>query len=203
MVAWPSEPDRTVLQAAVTAMMAPEPETLFMSNEHLEDLYRATVEDMQFAIGLLVLPDGGTAPYIHIHCRNWTRGMLEVVRESFTDSLILVNGKRNHGKHDLVLGTCEQIALQARESGHTFVLRAPAWDARLAVVDETAVDQFEAKRARCGSFVVLVQTPEWEFLTTVYDPRGTTVTGRIQRRIMPMPSTCPSGTVCQNSEGKL
>ena len=205
MVASASEPDRTVLQAAVAALMAPEPETLSMRNKHLEDLYRATEEDMEFAIGLLALPNLEPAPYIHIHYRNWTRGMLEVVRESFTDGLILVNGKRKRGKCDLVLRTHERIALQAKENGHTSVLRAPAWDAHLAGVDEAAVDRFEASRAPYGSFVVLVQTPEWEFLTTVCDPRGTTVPGRIQRRIipMPMPSTCPSGTVCQNSEGKL
>ena len=160
---------------------------------------------MQFAVGLLVLPDLQPEPYLHIHCRNWTREMLEVVRESFTDGLILINGRRKRGKCDLVLRTREQITLQAKENGHTSVLRASSWDAHLAGVDEAVVEQFVANHARCGSFVLLIQTPEWEFRTTVYDPKGTTVTGRVQRRIMPMPmpGTRPSGTVGQNAEGKL
>jgi hypothetical protein len=204
VVAAPSEPDRPVHPAAVAAMMEPEPETLSMSTKHLEDLYRATEEDMQFAIGLLVLPDIGTVPYIHVHYSNWTRGMLEVVRESFKDGLILGGEGRKRGAYDLVICTREQIALQAKENGHTSVLRAPAWDAHLADVDPPAVEQFEANRARCGGFLLLVQTPEWEFLTTVYDPNGTTVIGCVQRRVMPMPTTgaSSSGTVSQKSEDK-
>ena len=154
------------------------------------------------AIGLLALPNLEPAPYIHFHYRNWTRGMLEFVRESFTDGLILGSARRKRDKCDLVLRTREQIALQVKENGHTSVLRAPAWDAHLAEVDEAVVDKFEANRARYGSFVLLVQTTEWEFITTVYDPRGTTVTDRIQRRIMPMPmaSTSPSGPAWQKWE---
>ncbi len=175
-----------------------------MSNKHLEDLYRATEEDMQFALGLLKLPGLQPGPYIHIHYRNWTRGMLEVVRESFTEGLILECRKQKPGKYDLLLCTCERIALQAKQNGHTSVLRAPAWDAHLADVDGAAVERFEANRARCGSFVLLVQTPEREFLATVYDPRGTTVTGRIRHRIMPVPmaGAGPSGRVRQNREGE-
>ena len=62
MVASPSELDWPVHQAAVTALMAPEPETLSMSNRHLEGLYRATEEDMQFAILLQIMPIPGTCP---------------------------------------------------------------------------------------------------------------------------------------------
>ena len=175
-----------------------------MNNKHLEDLYQGTEEDMQFALGLLELPGLQPRPYIHIHYRNWTRQMLEVVRASFTNGLILESGKRKQGQYDLFLGTCDRIALQATENGPTSVLRAPTWDAQLADVDGAAVERFKANRARCGSFVLLVQTPEWEFLTTVHDPRGTAVTGPIQRRIMPvpMPSAGPSGPVRQKWEGE-
>ena len=175
-----------------------------MNNKHLEDLYRATEEDMQFALGLLELPGLQPRPYIHFHYRHWTREMLEVVRESFTDGLILESGKRKQGQHDLFLSTCERIVLQAKENGHTSVLRAPAWDACLADVDGAAVERFEANRAHCGSFVLLVQTLAWEFLTTVHDLRGTAVTGPIQRRVMPvpMPGAGPSGPVRQKWEGE-
>ena len=173
-----------------------------MNNKHLEDLYQATEEDMLFALGLLALPGLQPGPYIHIHYRNWTREMLEVVRESFTNGLIL-ESKGKQGKYDLFLQTCERIALQAKENGHTSVLRAPAWDAQLADVDGAAVERFEANRARCGNSVLLVQTPDSEFLTTVFAPRSTAGTGRIERRIMPVPSACSSGPVSQKWEGKL
>ena len=45
----PSEPDWPVLQATVTALMGPEPETLSMSKKHLEDLYRPTEEHIIFS----------------------------------------------------------------------------------------------------------------------------------------------------------
>ncbi len=62
MVASPSELDRPVHQATVAALMGPEPETLSMSNKHLEDLYRAPEEHMQFAIQRRIMPMPDTCP---------------------------------------------------------------------------------------------------------------------------------------------
>ena len=52
-----------------------------MNNHDLENLYRSTEEDMQFAIGLVALPGREPAPIIQIRYRDWTREKLKVVCE--------------------------------------------------------------------------------------------------------------------------
>ncbi|MCK4516679.1 MAG: hypothetical protein KAU31_15570, partial [Spirochaetaceae bacterium] len=79
------------------------------------------------------------------------------------------------GTRDLHVGTRERIGIQAKQDGHTSVLRAPAWDAHLEGVDEQVVRQFETDRRRIGGFLLLVQTPEWEFLTAADDSTHTAI----------------------------
>ena len=157
-----------------------------MDNNDLDRLYEATVEDMLFAIGIL-LTESGPAPYIHIFYRDWTREQLEVVRQSFKSGLTLVMGERKHGTRDLYLASREKVALQAEDNGHTSVLRAPSWDARLADIDEAVVCAFETNRRRHGGFLLLVQTPEWEFLSSVSNVDGRTSVGAVLTQSLPVP----------------
>jgi len=164
-----------------------------MNSRDLENLYEATGEDLLFAVGAMLTPGQGPAPYIHIFYPGWSRAKLEVVRESFRDGLILVSGRRPNGLRDLYLGTRKKLALQASNGQDTPVLRAPAWDARLAQVNDEAVHLFEANRKRSGGFLLLVQTLEWEFLTAVDDASTGTTIGPIEKRSRPMPIgySCP------------
>ncbi len=77
--------------------------------------------------------------------------------------------------------------MQARQHGRTGVLRAPAWDAQLSNIDPAIVRRFQADRARVGGFVLLVQTPEWEFLTVVEGSGVRCAVGSITPRSLPMP----------------
>ena len=164
-----------------------------MNSQDLDKLYQATGEDLLFAIGALLVPGQEPAPHIHIFYRDWSREKLEVVRESFGEGLILVSGQRPRGGYDLYIGTRETIALQAEDGGHTSVLRAPAWDAHLAEVNDAASQLFEANRKRSGGFLLLLQTPQWEFLTAVDDDQGGTTIGPVEKRSAPMPTgnSCP------------
>ena len=158
-----------------------------MNHRVLEDLYDATEEDLLYGIGLLALPNEEPAPCIHIHYRGWSREKLEIVRESFDEGLILVCGTRADGRRDLYLGTRQTISVQAEQDGHTSMLRAPAWDARLSQIDASVVGQFETNRRRYGGFLLLVQTPEWEFFTAADDGSGQARSGEIVPRSMPVP----------------
>jgi hypothetical protein len=56
-------------------------------------------------------------------------------------------------------GVCESAALtdiQRREGEHTSVLRAPAWDAHLAEVEDRAFRLLDANRQRYGGFLLLI-----------------------------------------------
>ena len=66
------------------------------------------------------------------------------------------------------------------------IMRAAAWDAQLADVEAVAFRVFEEARRRRGHYVVLMQTPEWEFLTGV-KPDGSTLLGEIQQQSFPTP----------------
>ncbi|UCG15417.1 MAG: hypothetical protein JSV19_08975 [Phycisphaerales bacterium] len=102
-----------------------------------------------------------------------------MVRKSFADGLIPASGKCRDGKYDLLVGTRKQVALQAEENGHASVPRASAWDARVPGVDAPVVPEFEAIRRRYGGFPVLIQTPEWEFLTVADDADDRTIVGAV------------------------
>ena len=159
-----------------------------MNQRILEDLYDATEEDLLYGVGLLALPDQVPAPFIHIHYRNWSREKLEAVRESFRAGLAVTIGKPVGGVCDLHISTCEQIGIQAEQDGHTSVLRAAAWDAHLEGIGEQVVRRFEADWQRLGGFVLLMQTPAWEFLAAVDDTCDSTHVGRLMPRSFPIPT---------------
>lgn len=95
-----------------------------------------------------------------------THPQLEIVRESFKGGLTLTFGELRQGKCDLYLAIREKIAIQADEDGHTSVLRAPAWGARLENIEASVVGQFVANRSRHGGFMLLIRAVDWEFLTS-------------------------------------
>ncbi len=159
-----------------------------MNHRILEDLYDATEEDLLYGVGLMALPDQEPAPFIHIHYRDWPRQKLEIVRESFRSGLVLTFTCQTEGTRDLHVSTRERVAVQAREGDHTSVLRAPAWDAHLEGIDGQVVRQFEADRRRLGGYLLLMQTPAWEFLTAVDDTCDSTHVGRVMPRSFPMPT---------------
>ena len=159
-----------------------------MNNDDLHSIYESTEEDLRYGIGMLALPNQRPVPVIQICYKDWSHEKLEVVRESFRDGLILVSGRRPDATRDFYVGTRERIAIQSEESGHTSVLRAPAWDAHLEYVDEAAALRFEAERKRYGGFLLLIQTPELEFLTAVDDVRDRTHVGVV----LPASSVMPT-----------
>ena len=77
----------------------------------------------------------------------------------------------------------------APSKGFAVHLRAPAWDAQLEDVEERAFRLSEANRKRYGGFLLLLQTPEGEFLTVVDDGSGRTMVGAVLARSMPMSPT--------------
>jgi hypothetical protein len=162
-----------------------------MMKNLLRQLCDSTEEDLIYGVGLIQLTDADPAPFIHIRYRSWSRERLEVVRESFQGGLILVSAERKPGQHHVYIGPRETIAIQQREGGHTSILRAPAWDAHLADAENRASWVFEANRKHCGGFLLLVQTPEWEFLTAVEDADDRTIVGVIWPRSMPEFPTGP------------
>ncbi len=157
-------------------------------HDELQKLYESTGEDLLFGIGTIQLPNLKPAPVIQIHYEDWSREQLEVVRNSFRDGLILASGKRSNTVRDLYIATRQRMALRAKADGHTAVLRAPAWDAHLAKVEERVFHIFEAERQRYGGFLLMVQTAEWEFLTAHDDARDRTIVGVVLPSSLPSPS---------------
>ncbi len=149
-------------------------------NQKLQELYESTAEEIIFGVGEMCLPNCRPAPYIHIFYKDWSRTKLELVRGSFKNRLILVSAKRPDNTYDMFIATGEKITLRHCQKGHTSVLRAPAWSAHLDRVEAAAVDRFEVQRNQYGGFLLLVQTPEWEFVTAINDPSGNTVIRSIQ-----------------------
>ena len=94
---------------------------------------------------------------------------------------------RADGASDVRISTRERIGIQTQRDGHTSVLQAPAWDARLAEINERVTRQFEAGSRRYGGFLLLMQTPKWEFLVAVANERGVTSLGPICTRSFPAP----------------
>ena len=164
-----------------------------MNHQILENLYDATEEDLLYGVGLLALPDQEPTPFIHIHYRSWSREQLEIVRESFRGGLVLTFSRRTDKTRDLHVSTRECVAVQATGGDHTSVLRAPAWDAHLAGIDCDVVQRFESDRMRLAGFLLLMQTPDWEFLSAVNDATGRVPIGPIRRRSfnVPGPVACP------------
>lgn len=159
-----------------------------MNQRILEDLYNTTEENFLYGVGLLALPDQESAPIIHIHYRNWSWEKLEIVRESFRAGLVLNFSRRAEKTFDLHVSTRELIGIQTKQDGHTSVLHAPAWNAHLEGIDERVVQQFQVDRRRLGGFSLLIQTPEWEFLSMVNDNGDSTQISRMMPRAFPIPT---------------
>jgi hypothetical protein len=158
-----------------------------MSHSSLNDLYDATEEDLLYGIGLLAQDELQPVPIVCIHYTMWSRDQLSIVRDACRSGVALNITTRPDGLADLHIATHQRLAIQTRDSEHTSVLKAPAWDANLEAISETVVHQFEAERRRLGGYVLLMQTPELEFLTAV-DAAGGALLGPIQPRSMPIPT---------------
>ena len=161
-------------------------------HEQIKQLYESTADDLRYGIGVLDVPDRGHVPLIHIRYADWSCEKLDVIRGSFHGGLILVSGQRASGSCDLYLATREKITVQAERDGHTSILKAPAWDARLTEVDGQVVRRFEAARGRRRGFLLLVQAGEWEFLTAVDDAGDTATVGVVLPANQPTPNGNPA-----------
>ena len=129
----------------------------------LNKLRESSQDDLIFGIGLLE----DNIPYIHLFCENWSREVLTLVR-----SLILLEGLRMQVKRlpdhhfSLYMATCVKVRVEAKTDGHTSILQCPAWDATLEPIEPDAFFMFEAGRIKLGTYSLLFQAPEWEFLCT-------------------------------------
>ncbi len=155
--------------------------------DDLEQLYRATEEDVLYGIGVVAAPGCRAVPFIQCCYRQWTQEQLGLVREAFQAGLVVTVGRPAGGTCDVHISTRARVAVQARQAGQTSVLRAPAWDAHLAAVDDPVVRRFETGRLVCGGFVLIVQAAEWEFITAVDDGHDRTVVGPVTARSYPLP----------------
>lgn len=153
---------------------------------NLRDLYQAAAEDVVFGMGLMPVSAAQSAPYFHFFYRDWAREMLEIVGESFGAGLTLAASERTPGRLDIFVATRERVAVHGFRDGETTILRAAAWDAQLSDVDAQAFRRFDGERIRNGRYLVLMQTPEWEFLTSVNLDDSTNI-GAILLRVLPLP----------------
>ncbi len=154
----------------------------------LKQLYDATAEDLRFGVGLLDVPGRGHVPFIQIHQPGWSSEMLEIVRDSFRDGLTLTEVVNASGTVDLCLASRQRIAIQAKDRGQTGVLRAAAWDARLSNVDPVISRRFLSDWARLGGFLLLLQSPEWEFVVAVHREGTRADSSPISPRTLPIPA---------------
>lgn len=158
-----------------------------MTGFTFDQLYAASEEDILFGIGHLATADRGFVPYIHLHFPAWDRARLEAVHAAFRGGISLVVKPAADGTQRLFLATRERVAVQIGQAGQTSALEAPAWDAALDDVAPSVVRHFEADRQRLGGFTLLLQTPDWEFLTAVHDMPDPLEPGPITDRCFPTP----------------
>ena len=138
-------------------------------NKTLKELYESTAEEFLFGICMLQLPRCTPAPYIHIHYPDWSREKLDVVRETFRGGITLVSSRRPTGHHDMHLTTRETVTIQCPDESDTSVLRGPAWSAHLSAIEHEELTAFESQRGGFDGYLLLLQTPQWEFLTGIDD----------------------------------
>lgn len=155
--------------------------------EDLEQLYRATEEDLLYGIGVVAAPGCRAVPFIQCCYRQWTQEKLELVREAFQAGLFVTVGRPTGGTCDVYINTRALVTVEARQAGDTSVLRAPAWDAHLVGVDERVIRGFRVGRLKHGGFVLILQAAEWEFITTVDDGHDRTAVGPVTARSHPLP----------------
>lgn len=156
--------------------------------EGLEQLYQATEEDLAYGIGTIAAPGNRAVPFIQVCYRQWTREKLELVRSTFKAGVAVTISRPTGGTCDIHVSTRTRITVQAEQAGHTSVLRAPAWDARLAGMHEAVVRRFEAGRVKSGGFLLALITAAWQYVTAVDDIRDRTIVGPILSRSFPLPA---------------
>ena len=148
--------------------------------DQLNSAYESTAEDLRYGIGLLVDAHRRSTPIIAVRYASWPPPKLEVVRESFVDGLTVDHKIVDSDTVDVYVATRQEISLQSTAKGHTHVMRAPAWDARLAAVAPQVVWRFVDNRRQIGGFLVLVQAGCRQFTTYVDDRNDQTVVGPIE-----------------------
>jgi hypothetical protein len=141
-------------------------------DDSLQELYDTTEERLLYGVGVLAMPNGPPAPFVRLHYRDWPREKLELVRGSLRAGLVLTRSRSRDDTRDLHITTRERITVEVRQDGHTSVLRAPAWTACLAQIDEDVLDRFETGRRRFGGFLLSIRTPRLEFVAAVDDARN-------------------------------
>jgi len=145
----------------------------------LHSAYESTAEDLRYGIGLMVDADRRTTPIIAVRYENWPPGKLEVVRESFVDGLTVEHKIVDSETVDVYVATRRKISVQSTGGGHTHVMHAPAWDARLAAVDRRSFTVFDDRRRHGGGFLFVVTTGCRQFMSYVDDRNNHTMVGPI------------------------
>ena len=102
----------------------------------LHSAYESTAEDLRYGIGLMVDTNRRSMPMIAVRYENWPPDKLEVVRQMFVDGLTVEHKSVNSDTVDVYVATHQKITVRSTSGGHTHVMHAPAWDARLAAVDD-------------------------------------------------------------------
>ncbi len=110
-----------------------------------------------------------------------------MVRDTLRGGVTLTCTQRTSGRCDLCLAARDQVRLTCAAGGETSVLRGPAWNAQLDDVEGEVYRWFEAQRARHGGFVLLIQTPDWEFMVGVEWGLRNPLIGDTQPRRVEMP----------------
>ena len=105
---------------------------------------------------------------------------MEVVRESFVDGLTVDHKLVDSDTVDVYVATRQKITVQSTAKGHTHVMHAPAWDARLAAVDRQSFTVFNVRRRTGGGFLLVVTAGCRQFTTYVDDRHDQTMVGPIE-----------------------
>ena len=147
--------------------------------DQLHSTYESTAEDLRYGIGLLVESDRRSIPIVAVQYENWPPAKLEVVRESFIDGLTVEHKVVDSDTVNVYVATHQKITVQSTVGGHTHVMHAPAWDARLATVDRPSFTRFDVRRRHGGGFLLVVQAGDRQFTTYVDDRHDRTIVGPI------------------------
>lgn len=154
-----------------------------MNQSLLQSLYEASEQDFRYGIGLLNMDGEVPAlPMIQCYYQCWTKEVLGAVASALADGLE-ISISADH----VYLATKERIQAQEHQGPETSVLRAPVWNALLENPDPDAARRFDALSNALGHFTLILQTAEWECITTVLRPNGVTQLGDVRRTTLPTP----------------
>jgi len=146
----------------------------------LHSAYESTAEDLRYGIGLMADADRRSMPMIAVRYENWPPGKLEVVRESFVDGLTVEHKIVDSATVDVYVATRQKISVQSTGGGHTHVMHAPAWDARLAAVDRRSFTVFDDRRRHGRGFLLVVTAGCRQFMSYVDDQNDRADVGPIE-----------------------